>query len=279
MRKKSMQSIPFYKMSGSGNDFIIIDNRESIVDDVDLNRLITGVCRRKMSVGADGLILVEKTDGVDFKWRFYNSDGSRGEMCGNGARCVSRFAFIEGIAGENLSFKTDVGIVSAEVSGQRVKIKMTDPTDLREEALLKIAGRDVLYRFINTGVPHVVIETRDLEELDVVEWGREVRHHPVFAPNGTNANFIQVGDKGPIGIRTYERGVEDETLACGTGNVAAALTVSLKYDRTSPVKLQTRSGEYLKVYFKRSGAGFSDVYLEGDARVIYKGELSPEAWQ
>jgi diaminopimelate epimerase len=276
---KTKNTIPFYKMSGSGNDFIIIDNRQPKFDEADLTRLIVGACRRKMSAGADGLILVEDAQGVDFKWRFYNSDGSRAEMCGNGARCVSRFACLEGIAGKTLSFRTDAGPISAVVSDKKVKIKMTDPTDLGDEAFLDLEDTALAYRAVNTGVPHSVIEVEGLEGVDVVTVGREVRNHPAFAPNGTNANFIQLEDDGTLSIRTYERGVEDETLACGTGNVAAALVASLKHGLQSPVKLLTRSGEYLSIYFEKKGSLFSEVYLEGDARVIYKGELYPEAWQ
>ena len=275
----SKKTIPFYKMSGSGNDFIIIDNRQPKFEEADLSRLIVGACRRKMSAGADGLILVENAQGVDFKWRFYNSDGSRAEMCGNGARCVSRFAFLEGIAGNTLSFQTDAGLISAVVSDKKVKIKMTDPTDIRDEAFLELTGSTIAYWSVNTGVPHAVIEVEDLEGMDVVTVGREIRHHSAFAPNGTNANFIQLEDDGTLSIRTYERGVEDETLACGTGNVAAALIASLKHGLPSPIKLLTRSKEYLSIYFERKDSHLSAVYLEGDARVIYKGELSPEAWQ
>jgi len=276
---EKQKSIPFYKMSGSGNDFIIIDNRHPKFDESDLTKLIVGACRRKMSAGADGMIFVEDANGVDFKWRFYNSDGSRAEMCGNGARCVSRFAYLEGIVGKTLSFETDAGIISAAVNGKKVKIKMTDPTDLGEEASLDLAGTTFAYRSINTGVPHAVIEIDDLEGADIVAVGRAVRNHPVFAPNGTNANFIRLENDGTLGIRTYERGVEDETLACGTGNVAAALISCLRHGMESPVKLLTRSGEYLSIYFTKKDDAFSDVYLEGDARVIYKGELNPEAWQ
>ena len=276
---KTANTIPFYKMSGSGNDFIIIDNRQPNFEEKDLSRLVVGACRRKMSAGADGLILVEEAPKVDFRWRFYNSDGSRAEMCGNGARCVSRFAYLEGIAKETMAFETDAGIISAAVSGKKVKIKMTDPVDLSDEASLDLPSAELAYRYINTGVPHVVIEVENLEGMDLLSLGREVRNHPAFAPNGTNANFIRLMDDGTLSIRTYERGVEDETLACGTGNVAAALISSLRHGMRSPVKLLTRSGEYLSIYFERKGDDFSDVYLEGDARVIYTGELNPEAWR
>ena len=276
---EAKKTIPFYKMSGSGNDFIIIDNRQPKFDEADLDRLIKGACRRKMSVGADGLILVEEAPGVDFKWRFYNSDGSRAEMCGNGARCVSRFAYLEGIADASMSFATDAGVISAVVSKKKVKIKMTDPTDFRDEDSLDVQGTEFAYWSVNTGVPHAVIEVQDVNAVDVPVLGRAVRIHPEFSPGGTNANFVRLEDDATLSIRTYERGVEDETLACGTGNVAAALVFSLKHGMPSPIKLLTRSGEYLSIYFDRQGDSFSEVYLEGDARVIYTGELDPEAWQ
>ncbi len=274
-----MEKIPFYKMSGSGNDFILIDNRDDIVDDRYLNQLVVGACRRKMSVGADGLLLVEKSSRADFKWRFYNSDGSRAEMCGNGARCASRFAFLTGITGPELSFETDVGLVTAEIINDRVKIGMTDPTDLRENGTLLVKGAKLSYDFINTGVPHVVISTEDVESMDVFELGCAVRYHEAFSPAGTNVNFVEpVGDN-TIVVRTYERGVENETLACGTGCVAASLVMCLKHQWTSPVNVRTRSNVMLRVYYTYEEGGFTRIHLEGDARVIYHGVLWKEAWE
>ena len=273
-----MKKIPFYKMSGSGNDFILIDNRDGIVDDRYLERLVVGACRRKMSVGADGLLLVENSSRADFKWRFYNSDGSRAEMCGNGARCASRFAFLTGITGPELSFETDVGLVTAEVINDRVKIGMTDPTDLRENGKIVVKEERFSYDFINTGVPHVVISTDDVESMDVFELGSAVRYHEAFSPAGTNVNFVErVGDD-TIAVRTYERGVENETLACGTGCVAASLMMCLKHQWPSPVNVRTRSNVMLRVYYTFEKGGFTRIYLEGDARVIYRGTLWEEAW-
>ena len=231
-----------------------------------------------MSVGADGFVLVEKSEITDFKWRFYNSDGSRAEMCGNGARCVSRFAFLNGIAGPEMSFETDAGVITAQVVDKRVKIKMTDPTDLKEECRLLLEDNFLNYHFINTGVPHVVIGTEDIDRTDVVGIGRAIRYHEAFSPSGTNVNFIRASGKNTLVIRTYERGVENETLACGTGSVAAALIAARQNDFDSPVKVMTRSGEYLRIYFKHSSGSFTDVFLEGDARVVYTGELWDEAW-
>ena len=274
-----MEKIEFFKMSGSGNDFIIVDNRDGIVDEANLLYFIVKVCRRKMSVGADGFILVENAEGADFKWRFFNSDGSVAEMCGNGARCVARFAYLNGIVGPDMSFETGAGIVEAQVAGESVKIKMTDPSDLKTDYTLELKDRSVSVSSINTGVPHVVIVTDTLDDVEVVKMGREIRLHDMFAPAGTNVNFICPIKDDTIGIRTYERGVEDETLACGTGSVAGALILARKVKIDGPINVLTRSGGKLKIYYKENNATYQDVYLEGDARVIYRAKLFEDAWK
>ncbi len=274
-----MEKIEFYKMSGSGNDFIIVDNRDKIVDENDLLNFIVKVCRRKMSVGADGFILVENTEGADFKWRFFNSDGSVAEMCGNGARCVARFAYLNGIAGPEMSFETVAGIVEAQVTGESVKIKMTDPSDFKTDYTLELKDRSISVSSINTGVPHVVMVTDTLDDVEVVKMGREIRFHPMFAPAGTNVNFICPIKEDTIGIRTYERGVEDETLACGTGSVAGALIMARKMKIDAPIHVLTRSGGNLKIYYKEKDTTYQDIYLEGDARVIYRAKLFEDAWK
>ena len=274
-----MNPIPFYKMSGAGNDFIIIDNRNQIVSDKDLSGFISGVCRRKMSAGADGLILIEASDRYDFRWRFFNSDGSKAEMCGNGARCAARFAHVTGIAGTALSFETEAGVVSARVEGASVKVKMPDPSDLRLAYPLKLSDRSLQINSINTGVPHVVVIVEQVADIDVVSLGREIRLHGAFAPAGTNANFVQRREGNSIEIRTYERGVEDETLACGTGAIASAVISAQHFAMNSPVEVKTRSGVYLIIHFDVEGGRFRNIYMEGDARIIYTGELQPDAWQ
>lgn len=273
-----MDQIPFFKMSGSGNDFIIIDNREKIVNEAGLSDMIEKVCRRKMSVGADGFILVEKSHQVDFAWRFFNSDGKLAEMCGNGARCAARFAFLNGIAGKQMSFKTDAGIIEASITDQRVKLKMPDPKDIETDFTIELQKGSLSISSVNTGVPHVVVVTDKLDRVDLINQGREIRYHKTFAPAGTNANFISLQDDGSIRIRTYERGVEDETLACGTGSVAGAIIMALLEKIPSPAKMFTKSGVFLKVYFSENNGVFSDIYLEGDARVVYSGVLWQEAW-
>jgi len=264
-------------MSGSGNDFIIIDNRNRVVDENDLQDFIARVCRRKMSVGADGLILVEESESVDFKWRFFNSDGSTAEMCGNGARCAARFAYLNGISGTKVSFETEAGIVSAMVENDQVKIKMPDPIDLKTDYNLELGNSSMQVSSVNTGVPHVVITVDDIDDVEVVKTGREIRFHDSYEPAGTNVNFICAGNDNTISIRTYERGVENETLACGTGSVAAAIVMRYKSKGKSPVKVITRGGGYLYIYFEEDDGRFYDVFLEGDARVIYKGFLREDA--
>jgi diaminopimelate epimerase len=265
-------------MSGSGNDFIIIDNRNPIIPMEDVSQFAARVCRRKLSVGADGLILIEPSRIADFKWNFFNSDGSAAEMCGNGARCAARFALLNKIAGEQMAFETIAGLIRARVSNDRVKINMTDPHDLALDCRVNIDGATYRYDRINTGVPHVVIEVEDIEAADVVGIGRQIRHHADFAPAGSNVNFI--GKEGPQWVvRTYERGVEDETLACGTGIVAAALVLAARRSLSSPISLRSRSGSVLKVFYSQTEEGFKEIFLEGDARIIYKGELSDDAWR
>lgn len=276
-----MKPIEFFKMSGSGNDFIIIDNRNQIVDKEDLPGFISSICQRKLSVGADGLILVENCEKNDFKWHFFNSDGTRADMCGNGARCVARFAHLNGIAESSMAFETDVGVILADMTGKndRVRIKMTDPVDYQDRIQIETDLRSIIVDFLNTGVPHAVIETEDVDKIDVTGLGRAVRFHERFAPNGVNANFYMLEKDGTILVnRTYERGVEDETLACGTGCVAVAVTAARRHDLLSPVVVRTKSSGYLTVHFQRDEDRFFEVYLEGDARIIYKGELFQDAW-
>jgi len=270
--------IPFYKMSGSGNDFVIIDNQKGILEGVNLPEWVKKICRRGLSIGADGVILVENSPKADFKWRFFNADGGEAEMCGNGGRCVARFASLTGIAGRSLSFDTLCGLIEAEVVEERVKLRMGDPSDLKLDYPISIDGSEYIVSSINTGVPHVVQIVEDLENYDVSKFGPAIRYHPVYQPNGTNANFIEVRGENTIHIRTYERGVEDETLACGTGAVASALIGASKGLASSPVSVHPKGGEVLTIHFKGKERGFSDVFLEGDARVVYEGQLWEEAY-
>lgn len=267
---------PFYKMSGSGNDFIFIDNRKNIMKAVDLNIFIPKVCTRGVSIGADGLVLVEDSDIADFKWQFFNSDASVAEMCGNASRCVAKFAMLNGIVNKSkMSFETLAGVIEAEVkSASSIKVQLTNPIDLKHNYPLKIEGKEYIVSSVNTGVPHAVIKVEDIENFDIKSFGNEVRFHEIFQPAGTNVNVYSKLDDGRLKIRTYERGVENETMACGTGTVAVSIFAVKDGLVESPVTLETQSGIELKVYLEDG-----KCYLEGEARVVYIGSIQEEAYK
>jgi len=267
--------IPFTKMSGSGNDFIIIDHRKPFLTDP--ASLAKAICRRKFSVGADGLILIEPSDRVDFSWRFYNADGSSAAMCGNGARCAARFAHEKGIAKGSMRFTTGAGDIEAWITGSGVKIRLPSPSDIVLDRFVMVDEQELIIHSINTGVPHAVCFINDLAACTVKRWGRMIRNHPLFQPAGTNMNFVKVLDINAMYVRTYERGVEDETQACGTGAVASALIASLLGKVESPVTMITSGGERLFIHFVREGEGFSAVFLEGASALVYEGQLTREA--
>ena len=274
-----MNPIPFFKMSGNGNDFIIVDNRNNVLKEKFLQDFVIGSCRRKMSAGANGVILIENDPEADFRWRFFNSDGSMGEMCGNGARCAARFACLNGIVGTEMSFRTDAGLVFAEVTGDQVKIGIPDPGSIREDIRIEIENTALQIATVTVGVPHAVLWVEDIEKTPVKNLGRKIRNHNIFSPAGTNVNFVRTGEEGGIYIRTYERGVEDETLACGTGAIAGSMVFARRYEKKSPIRVMTRSGTFLTVHFTEKQGRFYDVFLEGDARVIYRGQMGEEAWR
>lgn len=272
-----MSAIPFTKLSGSGNDFIFIDNRDLRHRADEMIGFVRKVCRRGQSVGADGLMFIEPSERADFKWRFFNADGSEGEMCGNGGRCAARFARELGIAGDSVSFETIAGVIDATMRGSRVKLRMTQPFDFRPGVALAVNGREAIVDHLNTGVPHAVEFVEDAEAADVAGDGRAIRAHDAFAPAGANANFAQVSGDGALILRTYERGVENETLACGTGAVASAVLAAARGLLAAPVDVRVRSGETLRIHFEGEGASVRDVYMEGEARLVYRGELTEEA--
>lgn len=272
-----MEPIEFWKMNGSGNDFILIDNRDGKVAESEMGRLVERACRRRESVGADGLIFVNKSDKYDFAWQYFNADGAEVEMCGNGSRCVARYAHLKGIAGSKMAFETLAGPVSAEVTGRMVKVLMPAPSGLKTDIDLPHGPGWLSVDFINTGVPHVVVRVDNIADHPVVEQGREIRYHPLFSPEGTNANFIKVLGNSLIEIRTYERGVEDETLACGTGSIASAIIASARGMVSPPVKVRTRGGEELIIHFHKDDQTFGEVWLEGSTSIVYQASLSDEA--
>jgi diaminopimelate epimerase len=279
--------VPFTKMSGAGNDFIVIDHRVPFMPEDEQAGFAKRVCRRMFSVGADGLILIENSAVADFRWRFYNGDGSVAEMCGNGARCAARFAYIKGIAGSRMSFETLAGIIEAEICSnnpgddETVRLRMTTPCDFRTNLSVILAGREKKLSFVNSGVPHAVLFMEAEENIPVQEWGKVVRFHPLFQPAGTNVNFVQKLAENTIRVRTYERGVEDETMACGTGAVASALFAATCGLASSPVTVITSGGERLIVLFDlqdgQQGLQAENVFLQGPARIIYEGKLTAEA--
>ena len=271
-----MDKLIFLKMGGSGNDFIVIDNRDGRLD-IEPRTLAERICRRRMSVGADGLILLEPSSKADFRMRIVNADGSEAEMCGNGARCVARFAEMLGIAGPHMVFETLAGIIRAQVDGSSVKLQTSRPQEIRLRQSIEVDGDLHEIHSINTGVPHAVLFCSDLEVVPVQTLGRKIRFHPAFQPAGTNVDFATLLDDRTLHIRTYERGVEDETLACGTGTIAAALVAAALGMVSSPVEVRVRSGETLTVSFTGKAPEFHEVFFEGEVRLVYQGELMADA--
>ena len=268
-----MKKIPFHKIHGNGNDFILIDDRRGVLKGKSLSGVAKKVCHRNRSVGADGLIVIVPSKKADFKWRFFNADGSEAEMCGNGSRCAARFAVLKKIAPKKMSFETLAGIIHAEVKKGTVQVQLTGASGLRQNLAVPVADGTRTGHFINTGVPHLVYLSDRLDSEDVQAVGSATRRHQLFKPAGTNVNFVQIDGPHKLRIRTYERGVEGETLACGTGAVAAALIAASLGKATSPVAVTTRGGDKLIVTFRRDGEGFSDLHLEGEATVVCDGTL------
>ncbi len=268
------QGVAFHKMQGCGNDFVIIDNRElklPVAHMADWARL---VCRKCFGVGADGLILLETPapgSNLDLVWHFYNADGSRAEMCGNGARCATKLGHLLGFCGTSLVLGTDAGPVAAQVNPDgTVKVRLTPAVDLKTGQELDVDGQKLTVHFVNTGVPHAVVFFPDVSLVDVKRLGHAIRFHPHFAPKGTNANFVTVKDASNLILRTYARGVEDETYACGTGACASAVIANALGKTGTDVRVVTSGGEVLGVDL--SGG---NVQLQGAAEVCFSGVLYP----
>jgi len=265
-------NIPFWKMHGAGNDFILVDDR-GLTFPATNRAWLAAIGARRTGVGCEGVILIQPSDTADFRMRFFNPDGSEVDMCGNGARCVARLAFDIGAAPAVMKFDTGAGVIAAEMIGSRVRLSMTPPKDWRLNALLDVEGAKRAYGFVNSGVPHVVMPAADLDAEDVARTGAAVRYHKDFAPRGTNANFIQVTGPSSLRIRTYERGVEAETLACGTGMVAAGLVAGRMGWVKPPVNITCASGDVLEVNFVLTADGAERVTLLGPAAYVFAGTL------
>ncbi len=267
-----MTRVDFTKMVASGNDFVVIDNRRKKI--TGLPGLAKKICDRNFGAGADGLLAIEPSKKADFRMRIINSDGSEAEMCGNGARCVALYAKEKRLAEKKMRFETLAGVIEAEVLGDKIRLKMSDPKDTKLGIDLTIGGRGYSIDFVNTGVPHAVVFTEKVDGLDVKNLGRKIRYHRAFAHRGTNADFVEPQKGNLLKVRTYERGVEDETLACGTGVTASAIIAAAIKGFKSPVRCLTKSGEILKIYFRKAGDSFKDVYLEGGAKKVFCGRYT-----
>jgi len=296
-------SIPFTKMVGTGNDFVVVD-----AESRPLGRLrgrwgavSRTLCDRHVGIGADGLLVLERSRVAEARMRVFNPDGSEAEMCGNGARCVARYLQERirrnGRANGAVTIETRAGLISAKVLGRpaappaagRVAMRMTDPTGLCLEMALPVEGRRLRLGFVNTGVPHAVVPVASLDAVDVARLGRLIRRHRAFAPGGTNVNFIQPDARRPerLRVRTYERGVEGETLACGTGVAASALVHGARRQLAAGARMpavarhryevQVQSGEMMAVSFRASRTGralrVTEVVLEGGAERIFDGTI------
>ncbi len=261
-----MKAINFTKMVASGNDFLIISAKGIRPQAGGFKVLAREICQRKYGIGADGLLVLEKSKVANIKMRIFNADGSEAEMCGNGARCVSLY-----LGRTKSKIETQAGIIESGINKNNVKIKLTGPKNIKLDIPVKLGERNLRVNFIDTGVPHAVIFVEGLERIEVTQIGSLIRNHKRFAHKGTNVDFIEVLDKNSLRIRTFERGVEDETLSCGTGSVAAALIFALKTGTSRNINVHTRGKEILKVYFNRDAGAFRDVWLEGRSKIICKG--------
>lgn len=261
-----MGKLNFTKMAGAGNDFIVISSEEK-----DFSSLARKLCERKTGIGADGMLVIGRSKTADFRMQIFNADGSEAEMCGNGLRC----AVLYNGKKEKIKVETIAGIYEGEITGKnRVMVKMEDPKDLKMGIPIEINSRKLKVNFINTGVPHTAIFVNGIDRIDVDNIGRAVRSHEAFKPKGTNVDFVEIIDDENIRIRTFERGVEGETLACGTGAVASAIIAS--HDSrimNHEINVHTKGGT-LKVAFEKKGSNIQNVYLDGEAKEIFTGQTT-----
>jgi diaminopimelate epimerase len=265
--------VEFTKMNGAGNDFIVLDNRAGLIKLTSAQ--VIRLCDRHRGVGADGLMLLvpARSGKADWAWDFYNSDGSPADMCGNGARCFARFVQRTVGLNRDFSFETAAGVIAASFNGDRVTVNLTKPTNLQLNQSVPLATGPATIHSLNTGVPHAVQFVPDADQAMVMLLGPEIRRHPHFGPRGTNVNFVQVLGPNHIRVRTFERGVEGETLACGTGVSAAAMISSRVHGFTSPVKVQVQGGDLLEVGFVDRNGEFGEVRLTGPADFVFTGRI------
>ena len=265
-------SISFVKMVGSGNDFVLIDRRrKGKISRAKGAALARKLCDRRWAVGADGLVILEPSRKAAFRMRIFNPDGSEAEMCGNGSRCAAYY--VTGGRGR-VTFETLAGLLEAQVRGTLVKVKLPNPHSFRPALKATVCGKKLILHSILASVPHAILFIENPDRIDVECWGEAIRNHRLFQPRGTNVDFVKVRGKRSIEIRTYERGVEGETLSCGTGSTASALVSAELHGLKSPITVLTKSGEQLRIYFKETRDGFEDVRLEGRVRQVFEGRIS-----
>jgi diaminopimelate epimerase len=269
--------IPFWKMSGSGNDFVLIDNRRGLLKG-DLSGWAKKLCHRQFGVGADGLLVLSLDADEDFRMLYYNADGSRADMCGNGARCMAWFAHARGAVGERFRFKTDAYPVGASIKGKIVEVSLANAHGYQEEVAARVGSKTYHPAFLNTGVPHAVLFVSDADKAQVSGLGRSLRFHRAFGPKGTNVNFVQKIGPNTLRVRTYERGVEGETLACGTGVTASAIAAAMKGIVKTPVRCVVAGGDTLEVRFELHRNDHerpaTDISLKGPVRLTFTGEFN-----
>ena len=266
--------VVFTKMSGAGNDFILMDNRERVLR-LDSEK-IARLCHRHFGIGADGLLLVEPSSNgkANFRMRYYNADGGEAEMCGNGARCFARYARqLTDHSDSHISFETPAGLIAASFEEELVTITMTEPTHIELNKTIALESGSYGIHNCNTGVPHAILFVADVDAAKVDELGREIRFHMDYTPKGTNVNFVQKMQNDLIRVRTYERGVEGETLACGTGVVASAIVAHLVRKAELPLRVKVQGNDILEVNFKKQGNTFKEVTLKGPATFVFQGEI------
>ena len=270
-----MRKIPFIKMAGAGNDFLVIHATKNL----DYKKLAQAACDRTNGIGADGILVLDKSPRADYKMRIINSDGSEAEMCGNGARCIAAYIMAKRKPKKKLfSLETLAGIILAEAKGEMAHVRLSEPTGYRPDVELEVNGKKLRVPYIDTGVPHTIVYVDGLQDIDVNKIGRTIRYHEIFAPRGTNVDFVEQIDKNFVELRTYERGVEGETKACGTGAVASAIVTYLKSHpqlsdiKNAKVKVKTASGEILQITFDIINGQIKNVWLKGSAKFIAKGE-------
>ena len=254
-------TIEFYKYQGTGNDFVMIDNRDMQFPKE--KELVEKLCDRRFGIGGDGLILLENDEKADFKMVYYNSDGNESTMCGNGGRCLVAFAHFLDVFEDRATFEAVDGLHEAEINNGIVKLKMIDVAEIKKD------GDDAV---LNTGSPHFVQFVKDVEHYKVYEQGNRIRNSATYREEGINVNFAEEIGENEIFVRTYERGVEDETFSCGTGVTASAL-VYLKDKNHSTVNVKVLGGT-LKVYAEQTGDSFRNVWLEGPAKQVFKGKIN-----